>query len=679
MSTQPAMRASVARAGALVTAAHDERDEDDDAVDVDEEEEQEREEQARAKAQEEQQRWSTLVARVEANDALLSELMVPCDLTVDGACQLAAALQRNTTVTSLDLISVDARGTQAFAEALGTSFSLKSLSMTLCSLDVAGMRALAAWLGKNMTLTSLYFASNNFGAEAACVLAAALGANASLTSINLACNKKMGEVGLQALAKALATNNTLRSLNLVNNGMGPVAVQALAVALQRNTTLESLDLSDNDLAGEAGVHHLTGALLKNSTLTALALPGCYITDSGATALAKALRSNCALASLDLSSNTIANDGVRALALALTLNTTLVSLRLADNKTLKSGVPGLAEALESNTTLCELSGVRGADHVLERNRLIAHNGRSKVRHLSDEKVTPLTVFCSASTLCISCLGLRSALPICRLMLFVFLFSPHCCCLGLAECQGRCAHDCLDDLAHQGEQQKNGQCEHSTVSSLPRHSPCGEKSPRSQMQSAQPRKVASDAYTNQSRLGRGSGIGWPATLLKVCVGKARTHMERRPSNLRVPLRKRKWRGLGYVPRARARMDWFLSAAHLREYALWLATTGGGPRRLPTFYCVRDLDRVALHVHGSRGLAKKRAAHQQRAAARTGGKGKIMVAKRRLIFEDDGQCKDDPPPMQTLKVKRVVLRRGVLGQVSGVMYVKTKEEVAVCPQGC
>jgi hypothetical protein len=110
--------------------------------------------------------------------------------------------------------------------------------------------------------------------------------------------------------------------------------------------------------------------------------------------------------------------------------------------------------------------------------------------------------------------------------------------------------------------------------------------------------------------------------------------------------------YVPRATARRDWFLSAAHLREHATQLTTTGhvDGLKRTATFYRVRDLDRVALLVHGPCGLARKRAAREDRTVTR-GEKESSDHVKRRLVLrierEDDGPA---PTPSTPLDVDRV-----------------------------
>merc|ERR1712093_668317 len=66
---------------------------------------------------------------------------------------------------------------------------------------------------------------------------------------------------------------------------------------------------------------------------------------------------------------------------------------------------------------------------------------------------------------------------------------------------------------------------------------------------------------------------------------------------------------VSTATAKKDWFLTSQHLRQ----IPSTGGGAiwgaGRLPTYYSVRALDRLALKVHGKEGLAEKREKRKRR----------------------------------------------------------------------
>ena len=66
---------------------------------------------------------------------------------------------------------------------------------------------------------------------------------------------------------------------------------------------------------------------------------------------------------------------------------------------------------------------------------------------------------------------------------------------------------------------------------------------------------------------------------------------------------------VSTAVAKRDWFLKSSDL----VTLPHAGGGAAwgvgRFPTYYSVKDLDRLALRVHGAAGLGKKKAARARR----------------------------------------------------------------------
>ena len=65
--------------------------------------------------------------------------------------------------------------------------------------------------------------------------------------------------------------------------------------------------------------------------------------------------------------------------------------------------------------------------------------------------------------------------------------------------------------------------------------------------------------------------------------------------------------------AKQDWFLTSEHLRQ----IPSTGGGAiygsGRFPTYYSVRDLDRLAVQVHGEEGGEKGKEGKEKRKEAR------------------------------------------------------------------
>ena len=112
------------------------------------------------------------------------------------------------------------------------------------------VQEIAAALQHNTTLTSINLFGNKIGIAGAQAFAAALQHNTTLTSVNLACNHRIGDEGAQAIATALQHNRTLTSINLTDIQIGIAGTQAFADALQHNTTLTSINLTFNHRIGD---------------------------------------------------------------------------------------------------------------------------------------------------------------------------------------------------------------------------------------------------------------------------------------------------------------------------------------------------------------------------------------------------------------------------------------------
>ena len=89
--------------------------------------------------------------------------------------------------------------------------------------------------------------------------------------------------------------------------------------------------------------------------------------------------------------------------------------------------------------------------------------------------------------------------------------------------------------------------------------------------------------------------------------------------------------YVSTATAKSEWFLTTSQLHSNGI--LTTGGGGAwgagRFPTYYRVKDLDRVAVRVHGAEGFAKKKEARAKRLQKK---KEKQKKPAKRPLFEED-----------------------------------------------
>ena len=97
------------------------------------------------------------------------------------------------------------------------------------------VRALAEALEKNTTVTSLDLKSNGIGDEGAASLAAALEKNLTVTSLNLRVNG-IRDDGAASVAAALEKNSTLTSIDIGRNLIGTKGAARLAAALDKNST-----------------------------------------------------------------------------------------------------------------------------------------------------------------------------------------------------------------------------------------------------------------------------------------------------------------------------------------------------------------------------------------------------------------------------------------------------------
>ncbi len=109
---------------------------------------------------------------------------------------------------------------------------------------------------------------------------------------------------------------------------------------------------------------------------------------------------------------------------------------------------------------------------------------------------------------------------------------------------------------------------------------------------------------------------------------------------------------VNTATAKKDWFLKPQDLSSVPSFGGGAFWGAGRLPTLYRVKDLDRLALRVHGSAGLAKKKEARRKRAekAAQAGSKKKAPT-KRPVAPEESDEADATPSKFQ----KKSAAKRG------------------------
>ncbi|KAK3251617.1 hypothetical protein CYMTET_39052 [Cymbomonas tetramitiformis] len=249
------------------------------------------------------------------------------DVSVEEMVGVGDMLSVNKALTCLMLSgnNIDDKGAASIAKALEKNSTLTKLEMFRCQIRVEGARCLAeSGLG---VITTADFEENTLGDEGAEAFCEMLKTNTCLSDLNLSCNM-IGNKGTRMLAAALEKNATIKTLSIRQNYLGEGGANALGDMLSVNSTLLKLDLS--------------------------ASPLCIKMDAKSVGLfAKGLTSNRGLKELDLSWHEIGNDGAKELGDALKRNDTLEVLKLNYGNIGLKGVTALAKQLEDNTSLTAL--------------------------------------------------------------------------------------------------------------------------------------------------------------------------------------------------------------------------------------------------------------------------------------------------------------------------------------
>ena len=289
-----------------------------------------------------------LAGALEKNTTLTVLNLADNELAI--ADSLAAALGKNATLTSLDLSHNHLSDAEVYslAAALETNRTLKYLNLSENSLGRGGTESLSLLF--KTALKELVLTSNFVGPSTAKSIGAALTTNTTLTNLDMSVNE-LGSAGAESLADALKTNKTLTKLDLSGNNLGSAAAEFLGAALTTNTTLTYLGLSANNV-GSAAAESLAVALKTNTTLTKLNLTHNNLGPGGAESLADALKTNTALTRLDLQFNNLGPASAESLASGFKTNTSMTELNLSYNALID--VKSLAAALETNRSLKDLN-------------------------------------------------------------------------------------------------------------------------------------------------------------------------------------------------------------------------------------------------------------------------------------------------------------------------------------
>lgn len=211
-----------------------------------------------------------------------------------------------------------------------------------------GGKALAAALEPNTTLTSLNLHDNFLEGEGGAAIAAMLKENCYITELDVSSNK-LGARGCQWMCDMLQNNVNLLKIDLSNNGFTDKDTRYLLDALKGNDKLTWMNLSHNKFSEKSG-ENLGLGISFNDALEYLDLSWNHIRRNGAIEISNGLRTNCTLKTVNLSFNGFSNDGAVALGEALRANNTLTELDISNNRITSQGALCIAKGLEGNNTL-----------------------------------------------------------------------------------------------------------------------------------------------------------------------------------------------------------------------------------------------------------------------------------------------------------------------------------------
>ncbi|KAK3767245.1 hypothetical protein RRG08_018112 [Elysia crispata] len=132
-----------------------------------------------------------------------------------------------------------------------------------------------------------------------------------------------------------------------------MGVTPISCCLRQLESAQTLDLSFYGLSAR-GVIPVAMALMINSNITRLLLPGNSLGVKGFNYIQKMMEDNGSIVELDLSSNNLLTEGMLAVVEMLKTNKSLIDLNLGDNGFVESDSYALAKALENNGRLQTLN-------------------------------------------------------------------------------------------------------------------------------------------------------------------------------------------------------------------------------------------------------------------------------------------------------------------------------------
>ena len=184
--------------------------------------------------------------------------------------------------------------------------STRSLMFERFDLRAHDLVELAAVLQRNTSVEVLDMRRNGLQALEARMLNAVLAHNNALCTVRLGANRGLAGDGVEWIASALRSNACLQQLDLQDCALQASDLDAVIQALQANarSALHCLGLRLNRFGFGDGLSRLVAL----DRLACLDLRACNIGDSGVEALCRALMGNNNLTVLDLPFNNFSDEG-----------------------------------------------------------------------------------------------------------------------------------------------------------------------------------------------------------------------------------------------------------------------------------------------------------------------------------------------------------------------------------
>lgn len=225
----------------------------------------------------------------------------------NGVLAVAAALERNITVTKLNLHdnSLTHVGAEALAEMLKDNCFISQLDVSENRLETKGVESFGEMLNENNSLWNL--ALENCGLHERDLHKLLQGDRIELRVLNLKGNE-LGDEGAIVVGSFIRSNSSLEVLDLSWNVIRLRGVAALAKGLKANRALRTLCLSRNSISNE-GAAEIGEALAINKFLQILDVSNCGFNEIGAESILEGLRTNTSLETLKIGRNLFHDYGV----------------------------------------------------------------------------------------------------------------------------------------------------------------------------------------------------------------------------------------------------------------------------------------------------------------------------------------------------------------------------------